>query len=53
MRGVLTTAACSGWASGILMISMRMSAEFGSLSGAAVTHPGSSLGERTNDEPEM
>ena len=47
IRGELTIAACSGCASGTLMTSMRNSAEFGSLSGAAFTHPGSSLGDRT------
>src|SRR4051812_33721260 len=32
---------------------MRNSAEFGSFSGAALTQPGSSLGDRTREEPEM
>ena len=36
-----------GCASGTLMTSIRNSAEFGSLSGASRTQPGSSLGERT------
>ena len=53
MRGELTMAACSGCASGTLITSMRNSAEFGSLSGAALEQPASSLGDRTRDEPEM
>ena len=53
IRGELTIAACSGCASGTLMTSMRNSAELGSLSGVARTHPDSSLGERTPAEPEM
>ena len=52
IRGELTIAACSGWASGTLMTSIRNSAEFGSWSGASLEHPGSSLGERTGAEPE-
>jgi hypothetical protein len=42
MRGELAIAACSGRATGTLMTSMRNSAEFGSLSGDASTHPASS-----------
>src|SRR3954471_18329708 len=53
MRGVATTAACSGWASGTLMISMRISADAGFLSTGSPRQPASSLGERTDDEPEM
>jgi hypothetical protein len=53
MRGELTTAARAGSASGTLTTSMRKSAELGFCSGAAATHPGSSLGERTSAEPEM
>ena len=52
MRGELTIVACSGWASGTRMTSMRKSAEFASSSGEVAAHPGSSLGERTPDEPE-
>src|SRR5881296_2364398 len=52
IRGELTMAACSGWASGTLMTSMRNSALFGFESGDAATHPGSSLGERTGADPE-
>ena len=52
MRGELTIAACSGWASGTLMTSIRKRAEFGSLSGASREQPGSSLGERTPADPE-
>jgi hypothetical protein len=50
MRGELTIAACSGWATGTLMTSMRNSAEFGSC--AAATHPASSWSERTGPDPE-
>jgi len=39
MRGELTIAARSGFANGTLMTSMRNSAEFGSLSGAAFNAP--------------
>src|SRR5438105_1378243 len=53
MRGELTIRACSGCATGTLMTSMRNSAELGFTSGASATQPGSSLGERTRDEPEM
>ncbi len=53
MRGELTIAACSGWASGTLMTSMRNSAVLGSWVGIAAVQPGSSPGERTADEPEM
>ena len=53
MRGELTMAACSGFATGTLMTSMRKSAEFGSFSGGASEQPGSSCVERTADEPEM
>jgi hypothetical protein len=53
MRGELTMAADAGFASGTLMTSMRNSAEFGSLAGAAAEHPGSSASERTFAEPEM
>jgi hypothetical protein len=52
MRGELTIAAASGRASGTLITSMRKSAELGSLSGASLTQPGSSLGDRTPAEPE-
>ena len=52
MRGEVTIAACSGWASGTLMTSMRKSAVFGFESGAAATQPGSSLGERTGADPD-
>ena len=47
MRGELTIAACSGCASGTLITSMRNSAEFGSWSGVALTHPGE-LARRAN-----
>ncbi len=53
IRGELTIAACSGRASGTLMTSIRNSAELGSFSGLASTHPGSSFGDRTPAEPEM
>src|SRR3954465_708027 len=53
MRGVATMAACSGCASGTLMISMRMSAELGFLSSGSWRQPPSSVGERTADDPEM
>jgi hypothetical protein len=53
MRGELTIAARSGFRTGTLTTSMRKSAELGFLSGASLTHPGSSLGERTACEPEM
>ena len=53
MRGELTIAACSGWASGILITSMRKSAELGFCSGGAAMHPGISFGDRGGDEPEM
>ena len=39
IRGELTIAAWSGWASGTLMTSMRKCAEFGSSSGDALTQP--------------
>src|SRR6478672_1992728 len=53
MRGELTIADCSGWASGILMTSMRKSAELGFCSGIALTQPDISVGDRGGDEPEM
>src|SRR6476469_3198577 len=53
IRGELTMAACSGCASGTLMTSIRNSAEFESTDGSVQTHPASSLGERTLEEPEM
>ncbi len=53
IRGELTIAACSGWATGTLMTSMRNQAVLGSCDGIAAVHPASSLGERTADEPEM
>jgi len=52
IRGELTMAACSGWASGTLMTSIRKRALVGFESGDAATQPGSSLGERTGAEPE-
>src|SRR5207244_9944801 len=52
IRGELTMAACSGWASGTLMTWIRKRALFGFESGDAATQPGSSLGERTGAEPE-
>ena len=53
IRGELTMAACSGWASGTLITSIRNSAVVESWSGVTPTQPGSSLGERTGAEPEM
>ena len=53
IRGELTIAACSGCATGTLMTSIRNRAEFGSCDGIAATQPGSSLSERTCEEPEM
>src|SRR6476620_10640301 len=50
MRGELTIAACSGWASGILMTSMRKSAELGFCSGIALTQPDISVGDRGGEE---
>jgi hypothetical protein len=52
MRGELTMCAFVGSASGTWMTSMRKSAEFGSSSGFAPEHPGSSFGDRTGAEPE-
>jgi hypothetical protein len=49
-RGELTIAACAGFASGTLMTSMRKYAEFESFT--ARTQPGSSFGDRIDDEPE-
>ena len=51
-RGLETTLAVCGAASGTLMTSMRNSAVFGSLSGASSEHPGNSSPCRTNDVPE-
>ena len=51
MLARFTTSARSGLATGTLMISMRHSEEFGS-SGAARLQPGSSLGDRTLEDPE-
>ena len=53
IRGELTMAACSGWASGTLMTSIRNSAELGSFEGIPLVHPGSSFDDRTREEPEM
>src|SRR4029079_6859043 len=53
MRGELTIAACSGWASGLLMTSIRNSAELGFCSGIALTQPDISVGDRGGEEPEM
>src|SRR5438445_9774763 len=52
LRGELTMAACSGWASGTLMTSIRKRALFGFESGDEATQHGSSLGERHGAEPE-
>ena len=48
----LTIAACSGCASGTLMISMRISDEFGFWSGASLMHPASSPSGRIPEEPD-
>src|SRR6185437_8445964 len=53
MRGELTIAACSGFANGTLITSIRNSAEFGSSLGFMREQPASSLGERTPADPEM
>ena len=53
IRGEEVIAARSGCASGTLMTSIRNRAEFGSSSGDALTHPGSSSAERTEEDPEM
>src|SRR5207245_2228723 len=43
IAGLLTTRACSGWARGTWITSMRNSSLFGSLSGVSPEHPASSL----------
>src|SRR5262249_40326166 len=53
IRGEETMAALDGSASGTLMTSIRDSAALGSLSGARLEQPASSVGERTGAEPEM
>src|SRR6185312_10664579 len=53
MRGELTMAACSGFANGTLITSIRNNAELGSSDGLAREQPVSSLGERTPADPEM
>ncbi len=52
IRGELTIAACSGWASGTRITSMRKSAVFGSSSSGAPEQPGNSSAGRTGAEPE-
>ena len=52
IRGELTIRACSGWAKGTWMTSIRNKALLGFESGGAPEHPASSLGERTGAEPE-
>ena len=46
-------AARSGCANGTLITSIRKSAELGSRSRLALTHPGDSCSDRTADDPEM
>src|SRR2546422_17946 len=52
IAGLLTTCACSGWARGTWITSIRNRSLFGSLSGVRSEHPASSLGERTGAEPQ-
>jgi len=51
-RGRFTMLACSGWASGTRMISIRKRAEAVSCSGSADEHPASSSAGRTGAWPE-
>jgi len=52
MRGELTMCACSGWASGTWITSIRNRAELGFESSGALEQPASSLGDRTGADPE-
>jgi hypothetical protein len=51
-RGLETTLAASGVASGTLITSIRKSEVFGSFSGVSAEHPGSSSLCLTKDVPE-